>query len=114
VSLWRELEDVALDLGLDVPDTDTPRGFAARLAGRPGVDAEALDRLLHRVEVARFARSSAAGADADSVRDTMTLTDALRAGRPGADRWRARILPRSLGPRPAASRRSAPDELVPV
>ena len=61
VSLWRELEDVALDLGLDVPDTDTPRGFAARLAGRPGVDADALDRLLHRVELARFARPSASG-----------------------------------------------------
>ena len=114
VSLWRELEDVALDLGLDVPDTDTPRGFAARLADRPGLDADALDRLLHRVELARFARPSASGADADSVRDTVALTDALRAGHPGADRWRARLLPRSLGPRPAASRRAAPEELVPV
>ena len=40
--LWRELEDVALDLGLDVPLTDTPRGFAARLGDRPGVDAHEL------------------------------------------------------------------------
>lgn len=111
--LWRELEDVALDLGLDVPDTDTPRGFAARLADRPEVDPETLERLLHQVELARFARAFPSGPDADSIRDAMVLTDALRAGSQRADRWRARLLPRSLGPRPATSRVDA-DELVPV
>ena len=113
VPLWRELEDVALDLGLDVPDTDTPRGFAARLADRPEVDPETLERLLHQVELARFARAFPSGPDADSIRDAMVLTDALRAGSQRADRWRARLLPRSLGPRPATSRVDA-DELVPV
>ena len=113
VPLWRELEDVALDLGLDVPDTDTPRGFATRLADRPEVDPETLERLLHQVELARFARAFPSGPDADSIRDAMVLTDALRAGSQRADRWRARLLPRSLGPRPATSRVDA-DELVPV
>ena len=113
VLVWRELEDVALDLGLDLPDTDTPRGIAARLAGRPGVDPDMLERLLHQVELARFARAFTPGADTDSVRDARALTDALRAGSERADRWRARLLPRSLGPRPAISRVDA-DELVPV
>jgi transglutaminase-like putative cysteine protease len=115
VELWRELEDVALDLGLEVPATDTPRGFAERLAHRPAVDPETLERLLHRVEVARFARASTPTSrpDDDTARDAVTLTDALRAGSPRADRWRARLLPRSLGPRPATTRMDA-DELVSV
>ncbi len=112
VPLWHELEDVALDLGLDVPVTDTPRGFAARLSERPGVDPDALERLLHRVELARFARESASGHDPGAIDDARQLTAALRAGSPGADRWRARLLPRSLGPRPATVRPG--DELVPV
>lgn len=113
VPLWRELEDVALDLGLDVPDTDTPRGFAARLAGRPGVDPETLERLLHQVELARFARAFAPESDDDSVRDAVALTAALRVGSRRPDRWRARLLPRSLGPRAPVSRVGA-DELVSV
>ena len=111
--LWHEVEDVAIDLGLDVPGTDTPRGFAARLGERPGVDPDALERLLHRVELARFARASGPP-DPDVVRDAMSLTLALRACSPRPDRWRARLLPRSLGPRPATSRQVDADELVPV
>ena len=112
--LWRELEDVALDLGLDGSGTDTPRGFAGRLGDRPGVDPEALEHLLHRVELARFARQSSASPDPDAVRHAVTLTDALRAGSLRPDRWRARLLPRSLGPRPDTTRRVDADELVPV
>ena len=97
-----------------MPATDTPRGFADRLSGRPGVDPETLERLLHRVEVARFARASTSGPDAGTARDAVTLTDALRAGSPRADRWRARLLPRSLGPRPATTRMIDADDLVAV
>ena len=111
--LWHELEDVALDLGLDVPGTDTPRGFAARVGGRPGVDPEALERLLHRVELARFAREPATS-DSGAVHDAVSLSDALRVGSPRPDRWRARLLPRSLGPRPTSTGQVDADELVPV
>ncbi len=107
--LWRELEDVARDLRLDVPDTDTPRGFAARLRVRPGVDGEALERLLHRVETARFARTSG-GSDDQAVRDTEQLTAGLREASPRAERWRARLLPRSLGPRAMSARPVFVDE----
>jgi transglutaminase-like putative cysteine protease len=100
-SLWRELEDVTRDLALDLPATDTPRGFAGRLADRPGVDADALERLLEQVEITRFSRSPAPDADASTVRDAVSLTEALRAGAAHQARWRARVLPRSLGPRAA-------------
>ncbi len=99
-SLWRELEDVTRDLGLDLPATDTPRGFAGRLAERPGVDAAALERLLHRVEVARFSREPAPAVDAATVQDAVGLTDAIRGGSAQPLRWRARLLPRSLGAQP--------------
>lgn len=113
-SLWRELQDVSRDLGLDVPDTDTPRGFAGRLGGRPGIDGQALERLLHRVEIARFARESAREVDDETLHDTIELTGTLRAGSSRPERWRARVLPRSLGPRPVTSRPTHADEHVPV
>ena len=113
-TVWRELEDVALDLGLEVPLTDTPRGFAGRLGEHPGVDPESLDRLLHRVELARFARDVDVARDAGAVQDVVDLTRALRAGRPGSDRWRARLLPRSLGPRAATARPADDHDLVPA
>jgi hypothetical protein len=69
---------------------------------------------LHRVEVARFARASASLPNAGTDRDAVSLTDGLRAGSPRADRWRARLLPRSLGPRPATTRMIDADELVSV
>ena len=107
---WRELQDTALDLGLDVPETDTPRGFTGRLAGRPGVDPAALSRLLHHVEVTRFARVGASGSDPAATRDARALVRGLIAGSARLDRLRARLLPRSLGPRPTMARRA--DELV--
>ena len=112
--LWHELEDVALDLGLDVPLTDTPRGFAARLSDRPGIEPGPLERLLHRVELARFAREPAPGSDPDAVQDTVRLTRALRAGTRAPDRWRARLLPRSLGSRAAVAPLPDAEELVRV
>lgn len=109
--LWRELEDVARDLRLDVSDTDTPRGFASRLSSRPGIDDQALERLLLRVERERFARSPGEPA-AHAVADTVSLISALRTASPPADRWRARLLPRSLGSRPAATHVTAIDQHV--
>jgi len=71
------------------------------LADQREIDRDALDRLLHQVEIARFARPSAAAPGRDGVADAHSLLEALRAGSPGPTRWRARLLPRSLGPRPA-------------
>ncbi|AXT84548.1 hypothetical protein C6I20_04605 [Aeromicrobium sp. A1-2] len=95
--LWRELEDTAIDLGVRFSVADTPRGFSRRLHDRSGVDHEALDRLLDRIERARFARSS--GVDGDGAGDLRIVIASLRAGASARQRWRATLLPRSLAGR---------------
>jgi transglutaminase-like putative cysteine protease len=92
--LWRELEDTARDFGVQTSAADTPRGFVGRLQERPGVEDEALYRLLHRVETARFARSGAP--EGDGVEDLRTIVDSIRDGATRRQRLRAAVLPRSL------------------
>lgn len=90
---WREVQDTARDLGLDTPATDTPRGFAERLRSRPGVDDAALDRLLGVVEHTRYARHAPSGTAVDDARQVCA---SLTGSAPRRERWRARLLPRSL------------------
>jgi hypothetical protein len=97
--LWRELEDTARDFGLPFSPTDTPRGFAARLRARDGIDDEALNRLLRRVERARFARSGVA--EGDGVDDLRAVIASMAQGASRQERWRALALPRSLSGRRA-------------
>jgi hypothetical protein len=99
--VWRELEDTARDYGVPFSVSDTPRGFAARLVERPGVDQESLDRLLHRVERARFARD--ARQDGDGVDDLRAVIASVGDGATRQERWRAVWLPRSLAGRRAYS-----------
>lgn len=95
--LWRELEDVARDHGVQTSAGDTPRGFASRLGGRPGIDAEALDALLRRVEQARFSRD--ASTTSGGVDDLVAVVRSVRDGATGRQRLRATLLPQSLGGR---------------
>ncbi|MEV7395925.1 DUF3488 and transglutaminase-like domain-containing protein [Aeromicrobium sp. NPDC092404] len=97
--LWRELEDTARDYGLPFSPTDTPRGFISHLGGRDGIDREALERLLLRVERSRFARSAAM--DGDGTYDLRAVVASLAGGASRAERWRAVALPRSLAGRRA-------------
>lgn len=92
--LWRELEDAARDLRIPVSAADTPRGFAARLAGQPGVDTASLDALLRRVEQARFARQ--VDASGDGVAELQAVLVSIRAGATKRQRLVAAVLPRSL------------------
>ncbi|MEO6606262.1 MAG: DUF3488 and transglutaminase-like domain-containing protein [Aeromicrobium sp.] len=94
--LWRELEDTAQDYGIVTSRADTPRGFAARLRTRKGVDIEALDKLLRAVEKARFSRDG--GAD-DSRAELRAVIRSLGAGASRGERLRAAALPRSLAGR---------------
>ena len=103
--LWLELEDTAHDYGIDRAPTETPRGFAARLLDRPGVDAPALERLLHLVEVARFARHGSSGDPGPSgIVDLRAVLTSLRVGASRRQRLRAVVLPRSLAPRSSVTR----------
>ncbi len=116
---WDELRDSARDLGVAWDDTVSPRRRArdlSRAFGDPhhkddalarssvrgaAADpqaADALDRLVHRVERARFARDgSVGGVDLASARaDTQACVSALRAGASRQQRTRATWLPLSL------------------
>lgn len=96
---WREIEDTARDFDVDTSLADTPRGLAGRVATRPGVDRAALDRLLEIVERRRFSRAEVAGGG-DAPTEARAVIASLRAGASRPQRWRAALLPRSLGPRP--------------
>ena len=100
--LWRELEDVARDLRIPASAADTPRGFAGRLARRPGVDADSLEALLRRVERARFARD--AETTGDGVDELHAVVTSLRAGSSRRQRWIATLLPQSLTGRAPVAR----------
>lgn len=95
--LWRELEDTAQDFGIPVSVADTPRGFAARLRERPGIEIEALDRLLGRVERTRYSRDGFH--DGNGVQDLRTVIASVRSGAKRGARLRASALPRSLAGR---------------
>ena len=97
--LWRELEDTARDFGLPFSPTDTPRGFATRLGTREGIDHDALNRLLKRVERARFARTGVH--EGDGVDELRAIIASFAAGASRQERWRAVALPRSLAGRRA-------------
>ncbi|WP_188110476.1 transglutaminase TgpA family protein [Aeromicrobium ginsengisoli] len=97
--LWRELEDTARDFGVPFSPTDTPRGFATRLGTRDGIDHEALNRLLQRVERARFARSAVR--EGDGIDDLRAVIDSLHRAASRKEKWRAIALPRSLAGRRA-------------
>ncbi|MCW2799259.1 MAG: hypothetical protein JWQ70_731 [Aeromicrobium sp.] len=103
--LWLELEDAAHDFGVSRDGAETPRGFAARLLDRPGIDATALESLLHIVEVTRFARRGAAGEPRPSgIGDLRAVLASLRVGATRVERLRAVVLPRSLAPRSSVTR----------
>ncbi len=106
--LWRELEDVARDLRIPASASDTPRGFAARLAGRAGVDTASLESLLRRVEQARFARD--APPDGDGVADLEAVVRSLRDGATSRQRLLAALIPQSLTGRAPVVRLVTPRE----
>ncbi|MCL3818266.1 transglutaminase TgpA family protein [Aeromicrobium wangtongii] len=108
--LWRELEDVARDLRVPVSAADTPRGFAARLGQRPGVEAAPLEALLRRVERARFAQD--AESEGDGVAELRAVVRSLREGSSARTRVLATLLPQSLAGRAPVMRIAEPGTLA--
>lgn len=123
---WAELRDGTVDLGLDWDDTVTLRTRARDLAESfadpslaaddrwasargPQADPEAaaaLDRVVHRLELARYARPGTVSATERSHAedDVARCLEALAAGVGRGRRWRSRWIPASLRP----GRRRAP------
>ncbi|MGO4691842.1 transglutaminase family protein [Glaciibacter sp. 2TAF33] len=122
---WAELTDTAIDHGIPVRDTETPRELAARLTGfvsrtEPGTgparddatgDAHGVraqvDRLLVAEERSSFARPgqpTTTDAGAGLAADLAVVIGALHAAAERKARWRATVLPASLWPAVLAGR----------
>ena len=95
---WTELHASTVDLGIPWPRGASPRatahGLAARFAGDHRASAaDALDRLVLSVELARYAPE---GEGTASAADVQTCVTALRANAGARDVRRARWWPRSV------------------
>lgn len=94
LAAWEELRDTLLDLGLPLSDADSPRGRAAGLVRRRGVDADAMRVLTDAVEHASFARQDEHLGDLS--RPLAEVLAQLRRSIDRSGRVRATLLPRSL------------------
>ena len=102
---WRLVQDTALDLGIPVPESESPRAFGERLQADHGGPPVALDRLVGAVERSSYAQPGSFGdADGDEL---VTDAAAIRAGLFAAvsvpRRLAARLLPRSLVVHPGST-----------
>lgn len=91
---WRELSDRAVDLGIELPESETPRETEARFAAAVREsDAEALDRLARAVESASFDRGLDEGA---TIADLRRVSDGLASGATRSARLAAVFAPASV------------------
>lgn len=101
---WRELQDVALDLGIEVPASQTPRSLGMHLVANHGASVAAIDELVRGIERASYApggtRQFAHGPALAEAVDTVRAELMSDAG--GARRVLALLAPRSLVIRPGS------------
>ena len=101
---WRMLQDDALDLGVAVPASESPRAFGARLIAAHDAPAGEVSRLVAAIERQSYARAGLPGTDgARLAADAETIRATMLAACPGAIRARAILLPRSLVVRPGSA-----------
>lgn len=101
---WTLVQDVAIDVGIAVPASESPRAFAQRLIDRHGVSADELYTLVDAIERASYA--PVAGRDywlGDASADAAaSVCSQLLASAPAARRILAVVAPRSLIVRPGS------------
>lgn len=107
---WAELTDTAMDHGVVVRDTETPRELAGRLnlfvADTASVG-EPLERLLvaeERNSYARPGQATVTDAGVGLAADLATVIGDLHSAADGKTRWRATVVPASLWPTVLAAR----------
>lgn len=93
---WRELRAIAIDAGVDVLVSDSPRAIGDALAAR-GADGEAVGAVVTAIEHDAFAPGGAALADRAAPLRRIAATTSRGGGLTGA---RRAALPRSLWRRP--------------
>ena len=110
---WRAVQDTAIDLGVSVPSSESPRALGARLVARHGAPAAEMSRLVAAIERASYAPPGGAAVgtrsmDAEASRatpfdDAAQIRRAMLAAVGARERVRAIVLPRSLVIRPGSA-----------
>jgi transglutaminase-like putative cysteine protease len=101
---WALVQDTAVDLGIDVPASETPRAFGARLVAGHDVDPVAMDVLVSAIERSAYAPVRQARLGERILADeAVAVRAALRASAPSWRRALAAVLPRSLVIRPGSA-----------
>lgn len=102
---WRLVQDAAIDAGVAVSPSQTPRAFGAVLAGTAGAPQDAVARLVWAVERANYAAAdgSEAAGGVRAVQDAVAIRTAMLAALAPAARARVIALPRSLIIRPGSA-----------
>lgn len=114
---WRLVQDTAIDLGIPVRLSESPRAFGARLVAAHGAPRTEMDRLVGAMERASYAPSAAGraadgagaaaiaadGAGTAAIAAAEAVRRGLWAGLDGSERLRRAVLPRSLVIRPGSA-----------
>ncbi|WES64698.1 DUF3488 and transglutaminase-like domain-containing protein [Microbacter sp. GSS18] len=101
---WTLVQDAAIDLGIPVPPSETPRALGERLVARHGAPAEQMGRLVDAIERAAYAPSRAQYWEGDTLPDAVrTVRAAMMAQVPLTQRVLAILAPRSLAIRPGTA-----------
>jgi transglutaminase-like putative cysteine protease len=100
-SAWTVVQDTAIDLGIPVPPSESPRAFGARLVAEHDAPAEAVRRLVSAVEHASYApvglvASGRTRSDPSTADVAASVRAALQGSVPVSRRVLAAFAPRSL------------------
>ncbi|WP_349310249.1 DUF3488 and transglutaminase-like domain-containing protein [Microbacterium sp. MM2322] len=102
---WRLVQNAAIDLGIPVPASESPRAFGERLRDAHGAPPDAVERLVSAVERSSYALPGSFG-DADGAElaaDAAAIRAALFAAASAPRRLVGRLIPRSLIIRPGST-----------
>lgn len=99
---WRLVQETAIDLGIPLPASESPRSFAARLIEAHNAPPEQLSALLRAIEQASYARGGAYLDAGDLAPDARAVRAALFRGADWQRRVVAVVAPRSLVIRPGS------------
>ncbi len=101
---WVAVQEVAIDLGIDVPASETPRAFGIRLVQDHGASAIEMSQLISAIERASYAQGGKhAFWQGDALADaTITIRSAMFGSVNTSRRLLATLVPRSLMVRPGS------------
>ncbi|MFD4959040.1 DUF3488 and DUF4129 domain-containing transglutaminase family protein [Microbacterium sp. NPDC058389] len=101
---WQAVQDAAIDIGVQVPASETPRAFAQRLISQHGVPASEMNTVLIAIERVSYSRAGTRSYwMGDAAADAATAVRAsLLASVPPSRRVLALLAPRSLVIRPGS------------